>query len=48
MSRASFSISPSAVVVFNDLHREARARGINLTGVKIIVHGDFAGDQIDS
>jgi putative redox protein len=30
--------------VSNDLYREARARGISLTGVKIIVYGDFAGD----
>jgi putative redox protein len=30
--------------VSNDLYREARARGISLTEVKIIVHGDFAGD----
>ncbi len=30
--------------VSNDLFREARSRGIELTSVRVVVQGDFAGD----
>lgn len=30
--------------VSNDLYREAQAAGISLTGVRVIVTGDFSGD----
>ena len=30
--------------VSNDLFREADARGIHLTTVRVVVHGDFTGD----
>lgn len=30
--------------VSNDLYREARARGIGLTSVRVVVEGDFSGD----
>jgi uncharacterized OsmC-like protein len=34
--------------VSNDLFREAAARDIRLTSVRVVVHGDFSGDPATS